>query len=342
MKSIPKEYNSIVASTFVALLLCGASGYFLFDSLTLKENALLDLEKVSSGIKELQSKPASPTDAYLNELREQKKTLTEKIEELRNQMRQIDIAPPEITAEDFPKSLTAKVLAFRKRAEKESVQIPADFNLGFDEYQTKGKIPPKNLASYMGRQLEAVDLLLNTLLETQPLELRSFQRKTPDEPPDFLVKTQAPANPAPPAPAGPAKKNDESKKTAPPLKASLWAETYQLEFTNRPERLRSFLNKLASEKKAFLLVRSLKVSNSQEFAPPKNPEVAKINEPGLFPPGETLERAGGNPKTGSGESPATGDSGSPYVFGDEHVIVQMTVDLVSVVPSDSNTEAKQP
>jgi hypothetical protein len=204
----------------------------------------------------------------------------------------------------------------------------------------------------MGRQLEAVSLLLDTFLETQPLELKAFVRKTPDERPNYTVPGVA--TPAPSSGSKKPEKAEDSKKQAQPLRASLWAESYQIEFTNRPERLRTFLNKLAEEKKAFFVVRSLKIANSQEFAPPKNPDASKGAEAGGFPPAgaSTASSSGaalGDPvarvPTGLGgvsaeAAPTTGDSGSPYIVGEEHVVVQMTVDLVAVVPPVS--ESNQP
>lgn len=340
MNSVPREYNSLVASSFISLLLCGAAGYFVFDALTNKDRAMEELTTLSSTIKNLQSKPASPTEGFLKELVEQKKTLAEKIRELRGKISQVDLQSPEIAPEDFPKNLNQKVRSFAEKAAKEGVQLPPEFHLGFDEYQTKGKTPKKELAPFMARQLEAVSLLLDTLVETQPLELRSFQRKTPDEQPDYLVKNTAPT--PPPVASGNPKKGDETKKQAaakPPQKASLWAETYQLEFANRPERLRSFLNKLAAEKRAFFLVRSLKIVSSQEVAPLKNPESNKAAESVGGLPLDPGNRLAATPQPDPG---ATGDAGSPYIFGEEHVLVQMTVDLVSVVPAQAESEQKQP
>lgn len=348
MNSIPREYNSLVASSFVTILLCGAAGYFVYDSLNFKDQALGELQTVGSSIKNFHSKPVPPTEGYLKELVDQKKTLSEKIEELRGKIQEVDIQTPEISPEDFPKSLNQKVRAFAEKATKEGVLLPPEFHLGFDEYQTRGKTPPKQLAPYMARQLEAVSLLLDTLLETQPLELRAFQRKTPDELPDYWIKAATPA-PSPP-PSGTAKKAEEKdpkKQSASkaPQRASLWAETYQIEFSNRPERLRTFLNKLAAEKRAFLLVRSLKIVNSQETPPLKNPEVNKPGDVvGGLPadPASVASRAPGTTPSQAADAPTTGDSGSPYILGEEHVLVQMTVDLVSVVPPVPEPEQKQP
>jgi hypothetical protein len=356
MKSIPKEYNSIVASGFVALLLCGGAGYFVFEQFTAESNAVTSLQEISSKIKQLQAKPASPTDAHLKEITDQRETVAAKIEELRNAMRQIDLPAPTISPEDFPKSLNQKVREFTERAGKEGVQIPPDFSLGFEEYQSKGKLPPKNLAPFMARQLEAVSVIMDALLETQPLELKSFSRKSVDELPDYLVKAGVQGSAPATTPAVTPKKGDESKKSAAPTpkRASLWAESYQLEFSNRPDRLRTFLNRLAKEKKAFFVVRSLRLNNSQELPPSKVPDAAKGNDsgtnpapgaltgatpPGGFPPTEPITRL---PGVQSPDVPATGDAGSPYIVGDEHVLVQMTIDLVSVVPPALEPETKKP
>ena len=75
MKSIPKEYNVVVACGFTALLMLGGFGYFAFDSLSLESEGLEALAAVSEKIEKFNKSTTPPTDSYLKELVEQKNEL---------------------------------------------------------------------------------------------------------------------------------------------------------------------------------------------------------------------------------------------------------------------------
>ena len=324
MKSIPKEYNVVVACGFTALLMLGGFGYFAFDSLSLESEGLEALAAVSEKIEKFNKSTTPPTDSYLKELIEQKNELSSKIEGLQAIARATDIPTEDLSPEDFQKNLNQKAQSIAEKASKESIQIPADFYLDFNQYLQK--LPSKELTPFMGRQLAAVGLLIDILLDSSPLELRSFERKSPDKAPDYALPETASENqsnspqqsPAAAQPKGKAGKSEPQ----PQLKASLSAQTFEIVFTTRPERLRTFLNGVCSEQKAFFIVRNLKVSNSKQRGPSKNLEPQ---------PGDTV---GGSTETTTADplGSAPTEPTSPYIVGEEHIEVRASIDLVALAP----------
>ena len=324
MKSIPKEYNVVVACGFTALLMLGGFGYFAFDSLTLESEALEAVALVSEKIEKFNKSATPPTDSYLKELAEQKNEISSKIESLQALARAIDIPTEDLSPEDFQKNLNQKAQSVAEKASKEAIQIPADFYLDFNQYLQK--LPSKELTPFMGRQLAAVGLLIDILLDSSPLELKSFERKSPDKVPDYALPETASENQSNPPQQSSAAAQSKGKagKAEPqaPLKASLSAQTFEIVFTTRPERLRTFLNGVSSEQKAFFIVRNLKVSNSKQRGPSKNLEPQAGDAVG----GST-ENTTADPLSSAPTEPT-----SPYIVGEEHIEVRASIDLVALAP----------
>ena len=323
MNSIPKEYNLVVGCVFAVIAAFGGSLYFAIGALSLESESLESVSTISQKIDKLNKSPIPPTTEYLNALESQKRAITEKIESLQQQARKIDIPMLDMSPEDFQKALNQKAQNIAEKAAKESIQIPADFYLDFNQYLQK--LPSKELTPFMGRQLSAVGLLLDILLDSSPLELKSFERKSADKLPDYTIvdtatnagtTTQATASSA--SASAKASKKDDS----PPKKASLSSQSFELTFSTRPERLRTFLNAISSETGAFFIVRNLKVTNSKQKGPPKNTEPQPGEIPGNIP----------DPNVPSLPAAPTNEPASPYIVGEEHIEVKMSIDLVALAP----------
>lgn len=323
MKSIRKEYNAVVACGFAALVMISGSGYFAFDSLTLESESLEAVSALSEKIAKFNKSPNPPTETYLKALIDQKNELSLKIEGLQRRARAIDIPTEDLSPEDFQKNLNQKAQSLAEKASKESIQIPPDFYLDFNQYLQK--LPSKELTPFMGRQLAAVGLLMDILLDSSPLELKSFERKTPDKIPDYTLPEAAADNQSnlQQSSTAPQSKGKAGKsETQPPLKASLSAQTFDIVFTTRPERLRTFLNGVSSEEKAFFIVRNLRVSNSKQKGPSKNlePQAGDTGAGGI-------ETTVSDPLNSVSTEPT-----SPYIVGEEHIEVRASIDLVALAP----------
>ncbi len=67
-----------------------------------------------------------------------------------------------------------------ERARASKVQLPENFNLGFDEYATS--LPNTAAAPHLGRQLRAIEWIANTIVDAHVDSLQSLTRSTlPEE-----------------------------------------------------------------------------------------------------------------------------------------------------------------
>jgi hypothetical protein len=333
MNSIPKEYNPLIASAFAVVAAVGGSLYFAIDALNIESESLESLSSISQKIEKLNKSPLPPTTEYLKALESQKSVIAEKIESLQQQVRKIDVPTLDMSPEDFQKALNEKAQSIAEKAAKEAIQIPADFYLDFNQYLQK--LPSKELTPFMGRQLSAVGLLLDILLDSLPLELKSFERKTADRVPDYTIQDAAPNAAASPQ-AAPSSTNagpkSSKKEEAAPKRASLSAQSFDLAFSTRPERLRTFLNAVSAERTAFFIVRNLKVANSKQKGPLKN------NDP------QAADASGNIADTNLSDplSAPSSEAASPYIVGDEHVDVKISIDLVALAPVQEPAPQNQP
>ena len=333
MNSIPKEYNVVIGCGFAAVVALGGSLYFAIDAGNLESESVESLSTVSQKIEKLNKSPIPPTAEYLKALESQKSMIAQKIESIEQQARKIDVPTPDMSPEDFQKALNQKAQSIAEKAAKESIQIPADFYLDFNQYLQK--LPSKELTPFMGRQLAAVGILLDILLDSLPLELKSFERKSADKLPDYtIIDATANAVTTPQATQSSANANPKSSKKEPsaPKKASLSSQSFELAFSTRPERLRTFLNAVSSEQGAFFIVRNLKVTNSKQKGPLKNTEPQPGEIPGNVP----------DPNAPDPLATPTNEAASPYIVGEEHIDVKMSIDLVALAPVQDPAPQKQP
>jgi len=332
MNPVVKEYKGVIASASVALIaICGTAAFAWF-AYQDRDQAIQLLKSKSDEINRFRSATPPPTKDHSKQLIQQYEAVEKNHQELRKAIADNDkFAPQPISPQDFQKALNERAQSLFKRADKDSVALPiaegetnADsfFYLGFKEFKLKPPSPDK--APALQRQLLLTDLLLNLLLDNHPISIRKVRLFESDPVP-------------PPAPA-PNNKNAADKKKdskvdpqSAPMPPVLKAQTFELQFSARPEHLRDFLNAVTSEKKAYFVPRNIKVVNSKEKEPPKkgetSPATATTNSPFQTTPTTPA---------------ASADNSVRYVLGDEYVDVELTLESLSVLPVTEETTKDAP
>ncbi len=304
MNLFSKEYRAIVGASAFALLSIGGSSAFLWKADENRTSAMLELEKRSKEFERLRVGNPAPTEEVSKQLEEQKKNSALSGGKLHAAFNAMTIPLEKIQPQDFQTALNAKTQNFIAKATKSRIPIPRGtkesdpFSMDFDEFIKR--VPSEDRVAAVNRQLTAADRLLNTLLDSKPLALLSFKIDRTEEPKDLKpdAKATKPNQQPPPAPV-------------------LSALGFDLKFTASPDSLRGFLNALTLDKKAFFVVRRMKVSTlSKEGVP-------------MLAPSKTTVTAQVEPAT-PGQPQAT--AVAQYILGDEHVEVEMRLDLLSVLP----------
>lgn len=317
MNPVLKEYKGFIAAVSVALIGVGGCVAFSWFAYQNREKAMQSFKSKSDEINRYRSAVPPPTKAHSEQLQKQFDEVEKTVQTLRSAVVANDIFSLQpISPQDFQKALNEKAQALFKKARKDdksgkdSVTLPVTegessaesfFYLSFKEFKTKPPSPEQ--APVLNRQLLLTELILNLLLDNNPLSIRKVKLMDHEPPPP---------TPPPSKPSG-NKKDVKAEPQAP----SLNAQTFEVHFSARPESLREYLNALSTEKQAFFVVRNLKVVNSKEKEPPRKgenpslPNIGSQGQPNLAP---------------------SVDASTKYILGDEFVDVELTVESLTLPP----------
>ena len=335
MKAFLLEHRNVLITGIAGAAMIAGSAFFTYEAYQKNARVFSDLQAVSSRLADIHKSVPSPTSENLAELRRQKQEAFEALEKLTSDVRALDLPLAPLTPPEFQKTLNEKAQSLKKLADDNSVQIPQNFYLDFDRYSKS--VPKAEITPQLGRQIQVAAVLLESLLQTVPAELKSFKRTELD-----AERSPSPGGkdttPAKDASKDKGKPTEKSKVPPEGPQSPLAGQSFEIQFVTRPSNLREFLNSLSSLKSSFVVTRSVKIENEKQKGPSKRPA-----EPDLL---------GGNPATGSpagaasvfgvAQSPAPvgtapqseGTSGhrngevGQFILGDEKIEVTMRVEFV--------------
>jgi hypothetical protein len=307
MNLFVKEYRAIVGASIFALLSMGGSSAFLWQAAETHATALAEMVKRNKEFDGLRTSKPAPTEVSRKQMEEHKKTSSDSLEMLHARLSAMNIPLETIQPLDFQTALNAKTQNFMTKAAKSRIPIPKGaresdpFSMDFDEFIKR--VPSEDKVSLVNRQLTAADRLLNTLLDSKPLSLIAFKIDRSEDPKEI-------------------KPDPKSGKPPQASPAILSAQGFDLKFTASPDSLRDFLNALARDRQAFFVVRRIKVTTLSKDGVP------------MLAPSKTVTAPPAEPSAaGQPVAPTV----AQYILGDEHVEVELRVDLLSVLPLASTT-----
>ena len=172
-----------------------------------------------------------------------------------------EIQTREYVAKDGAKKAVTEV---RDRAKAASVELPKEkFYLGFSRYETAP--PDKNASSLLGRDLKAIQWVVDQLVATPILALKDIKRtEIPEE------KGGAPVTPRP----GPAGGNQPAGAGRVPANL-LNVHTFEITFNSKQHQLAKVLNTIVSAgAPQFYIIRQVRILNSNQKAPPRATPIA--------------------------------------------------------------------
>lgn len=189
----------------------------------------------------LQSLQPYPDDQNLKKYQEQKDIFANGVAELRKSLAAQELPQPQLTAVQFQDALKQSAAQYANKAAAVGVKLPDGFYLGFESYRNT---PPKpEAASPLGRQLRAIEVVLNRLLDAGRVSSVDAINRLP-LPEEQGVATKAPVK-----------------------KGLVSYYPFDLKFTCIQPAFRKFLNSVVSDKEQFFVVRSVRVANSSDKGP---------------------------------------------------------------------------
>ena len=199
---------------------------------------------------------------------------------------------------EFQTRLRQAIGAVAENARSHRVRLPANFNLGFDEFISA--LPAPDEAPALGQELAQIQLLLNMIIEARVDAITAFHRV-----PQAASATSAVAAATPP-------RGPQKPPTGPKL---IEQRTVEVSLSASPSAGRKVINQISATNDQFFIVRAVYVKNQKDKGPPR--ENAGPSAP-VSPPNPT------------GAAPAATPAGPlNFIVGNEHIDLSARVELVN-------------
>jgi hypothetical protein len=294
------EQNRFLGAFLLALALATiASAFFLWSAKSRFGDAKSRFEENAIELNRLQRLTPFPTEANLRKMKTQAEeyaaTLNKTKEDLK--ARVLPVVP--MAPNEFQSRLRQAANALADKARSNRVQLPDNFNLGFDEFAAA--LPDTAAAPLLGQQLAQVELLVNIMIDARVEALTSLRRVSAEQTPKPAVGATPIAGRKPPAPAA-----------GPQLVERTVVEAA---FTSSPGAARKVLNQISTAEQQFYIVRTLHLRNEKDKGPPREAGAAGGVAPAR--PGT----AGGTPAT-------TPNTALQFIVGTERVQTSARIEML--------------
>jgi len=305
-------------SGFIAVMVVavGALGYLLYSAYSNYSDVSDQFTQTANDLHQLQSRVPYPDDANLAKYRAQRDDLIDATHTLAANLAQMVLPVEDITPSAFQDRLRDTISSLTAKATKSGVKLPEHFALDFDQYQTQPPLPAA--AGPLGRQLAAIEIAMNILLDEHVSEVTSLTRT------HLSQESSSGGGTNPPGGGGGFRPRGGGNASGPG--ALVEKVPFEIRFTAAQNAFATVLNDIAASKKQFFISRTLVIENT---APKPVPKVAPDAS------------AGAAPATTGTDASGTGASTTPsylsFLVGAEKVRAAMRVDMVAFNPPDKAT-----
>jgi hypothetical protein len=296
-----KENPLIAVLAVVALLVVGGGGYLVYQQSAEFSLAREDYDNQVANLHRLQNASPYPSEENLAAAREAVAELREALRKLETSARSLlPEVPDNITPQQFQDDLRQQVSAVVANAREAGVELPENFYLGFNQFQTG--LPTTVEAPFLARQLQVIRWLVDRTIEAGVARIDLLERKP-------LPVEEDPANAQFPQEITP--------------ENLIRRNNILFGFSGEQGRVRRAFNEFIRAPQ-FLIIRSLEFRNSNRQAPTKGDEPSSAS--GATPTNQTSDLAAlFGAETQEGAAPTTGGETLTIVLGRE--ILQATFDL---------------
>ncbi len=272
--------------------------WFLLHEKSVAGKAQARLEETVHELSRLRRRAPFPNEENLRKTRAQTESYRASLLALEEQLqsRMFPLVP--LQPNEFQAQLRLAVNDVTDHAATAKVKLPPNFNLGFDPYATS--LPNLEAAPRLGRQLRAIEWIVNTIIDAHVDALASLTRETlPEE------RAAATGSPTPGRVARPAKPATPGKEKI------LDGAAIELSFSASPTAVRRALNQIAAARDQFYIIRTLVVRNQADKGPKRS---------GAESPAPTPMATG---PAAAGKAP-----GISFIVGTEHLDVAARIEIV--------------
>ena len=258
--------NKFVVGVGAAMLAgAGVLGYLTMSASDSYAAASTERTAAAEKLKEIEGKKPFPSEAYLKELGSEKQELNDKLNALQENFKKRVLPIKPVTKEAFQDRLKETVAAVTAGFAKSEIDPPArDFYLGYTEYRDK---PPEDAAApLLARQLRAIELVMELLIQEGQLKLKELTREPFTE--ERSKSKALEPKPAPPKPGPP--KPGSAKPAADKAGKQLVEKTgFTIKVIGSDDAFRRIVNGIVGHKKQIFIIRRIEAQNEKPVPPQK-------------------------------------------------------------------------
>jgi hypothetical protein len=309
-----KQNKFLAGFLLIILIVGGGLGFLAFTAKGKYDQAYTDYDEKAKRLTGLYGQQPYPEQENVKKMQDVQKAHQEAIDELHKDLIASQIPLKPLTPTKFQDDLRETVRRVVAKAASRNVAFgdksdhdkQANFYLGFNNYQG---VPPKDeAAAPLGRMLAAMELALDTLIDSGVISLGDIKRET-------LPEEGGGSGNTPDASSKPQRDRDKDKEKG--LAERHW---FEIQFVAAEPQFRTFLNELISQKQLF--IPSSVIVESTETKGPSKAETATPPPPPPPPPGP------GNPPSPGVPPPAPAKQ-TKIVVGDEKLKVTARIEIVN-------------
>ena len=304
------EHNRFLGWFLIGLALsCLGVGYFFFRAKTSFDAESARLKKTAAELKRLESLTPFPDESHYQEASAQvnayKSALAALQEEIKS--RELPVAP--LAPNEFQTKVRQAVSATREKARANRVKLPEKFFLGFDEFATS--LPSAEAAPLLGRELKAVQMLTNILIDARVDSISAFHREP--------IAEERKASPTPGSSPLAGRARGVLAAASPTM---VERNALSITFAASPSAERKVLNQIVSAKEQFFIIRTLHVRNEKQSGPPRT---ESVEAPPLF----NNPTANKSPADTASSAVTPGARTVTFVVGNEHIEITAQIEIVN-------------
>ena len=225
------------------------------------------------------------------------------LDKLKTELKTHMLPETPLAPNEFQTRLRQAISAVAENARSHRVKLPANFNLGFDEFVSA--LPSPDDAPALGQELAQIQLLLNMIIEARVDAITAFRRV----PQSGAVSVASPAAAAT-TPRGPQK--------PPPGPKLIEQRTVEVSLSASPSAGRKAINQISADNDQFFIFRAVYIKNQKDKGP------ARENATGTTIGVPSIPAAGVVPAPG-----ATPTGPLNFIVGNEHIDLSARVELVN-------------
>jgi hypothetical protein len=324
--------NKFLSGFFAVMLIGGlALGYLLWTASSRYRDANASYEEQATELNRLKSLAPYPAAPNVEKIEAQRKEHQAAVLALQKSLAATEIPIEQITEVQFQDRLRETVSRVTAKANDRHMALPEKFYMGFAQYETQ---PPRaEAAPLLGRELKAIEVIVNQLIENNVAKLTKLER------PELAEEKEPRAASGTRSESGSKSSSREEDHENDLVKK----EYFDIGFVADQLAFNNALNSIVSNKTQFYVPRAIEIKNEKTKSPSKTeapgttaeaaPPAADATATPAAPAAPAAAAVPAPPPLpGAAAAGTSSQEAFTLVFGAEKLEVGMRIELIDFTP----------